>query len=139
MEERNFNSIKVQLELYIVGNHFCSSFYFNSIKVQLEPASTCSQVSASADFNSIKVQLERSYLWLLPQSTIFQFHKGTIRTLCPFLASLPLRHFNSIKVQLELCGSFSFPKRNELFQFHKGTIRTFSQLNLPARSIISIP
>ena len=77
---RNFNSIKVQLELYIVGNHFCSSFYFNSIKVQLEPASTCSQVSASADFNSIKVQLERSYLWLLPQSTIFQFHKGTIRT-----------------------------------------------------------
>ena len=25
------------------------------------------------------------------------------------------------------------------FQFHKGTIKTFYSLNLPARSIISIP
>ena len=32
----------------------------------------------------------------------FQFHKGTIRTLLVLLTTLALRHFNSIKVRLEL-------------------------------------
>ena len=54
------------------------------------------------DFNSIKVQLklpEASPLILAP---IFQFHKGTIKT----LGNVPpprflVGHFNSIKVQLK--------------------------------------
>ena len=54
----------------------------------------------------------------------FQFHKGTIRTLCPFLASLPLRHFNSIKVQLERLFLLILSTEKLIFQFHKGTIRT---------------
>ena len=56
---------------------------------------------------------------------LFQFHKGTIRTILVLLEIVRFSHFNSIKVQLEplivqrLSGLI-------LFQFHKGTIRTAS-------------
>ena len=55
-------------------------------------------------------------------STVFQFHKGTIRTVQMVLLVLNLTDFNSIKVQLELNQAMGalLPK----FQFHKGTIRT---------------
>ena len=33
---------------------------------------------------------------------LFQFHKGTIRTMCSEVPSLVVRDFNSIKVRLEL-------------------------------------
>ena len=53
-------------------------------------------------FNSIKVQLERtdftSYRNVL---SLFQFHKGTIRTQNPREVCRKLDYFNSIKVQLE--------------------------------------
>ena len=56
-------------------------------------------------------------------STIFQFHKGTIRTSALLPASSLVVNFNSIKVRLERqgwrAGSPASP-----FQFHKGTIRT---------------
>ena len=47
-------------------------------------------------------------------------------------------YFNSIKVRLERSYR-SQELQSAAFQFHKGTIRTFSELNLPSRSIISIP
>mgnify|MGYP003469711513 FL=1 len=62
---------------------------------------------------------------------LFQFHKGTIRTILVLLEIVRFSHFNSIKVQLEplivqrLSGLI-------LFQFHKGTIRT-----LPAQRDIA--
>ena len=34
-------------------------------------------------------------------TTVFQFHKGTIRTRVRASGTLQVRHFNSIKVQLE--------------------------------------
>ena len=55
-------------------------------------------------FNSIKVQLELP-IFPLPLSfpSLFQFHKGTIRTILTLKEfSLPFLNFNSIKVQLEL-------------------------------------
>ena len=77
--------------------------------------------------------------------TLFQFHKGTIRTPWPARTpsaivnfnSIKVRlehrwertdwirssHFNSIKVRLELSEIQSRIMLNE-FQFHKGTIRT---------------
>ena len=53
-------------------------------------------------FNSIKVRLEQSFNFTRELSDLFQFHKGTIRTLAP--------------------GSHLQQTRR--FQFHKGTIRT---------------
>ena len=75
---------------------------------------------------------------------LFQFHKGTIRTLWLIVQTLWVCNFNSIKVQLELnnasarnmVANFNSIKvqlermanRSNImglqFQFHKGTIRT---------------
>ena len=41
----------------------------------------------------------------------------------------PLRHFNSIKVQLEQMHLNTQLKCILLFQFHKGTIRTFQTVS----------
>ena len=99
---QHFNSIKVQLELYIYSMVNRSNINFNSIKVQLEQINIFHTIAFLRYFNSIKVQLERRYA-----STI-----------------LPkLGYFNSIKVQLEQnndCVAYVSP----IFQFHKGTIRT---------------
>ena len=58
------------------------------------------------NFNSIKVQLEHEMSRYYTDFMLFQFHKGTIRTLFP-------RCNNPVPV---------------VFQFHKGTIRTFCNL-----------
>ena len=52
-------------------------------------------------FNSIKVRLERMSNILVSLRKIFQFHKGTIRTLHQTSALSRNPHFNSIKVRLE--------------------------------------
>ena len=76
--------------------------YFNSIKVRLEQG-----VGESLDhvghFNSIKVRLERLHQFLvLVHVHLFQFHKGTIRTLSDLSPlALQIENFNSIKVRLE--------------------------------------
>ena len=55
---------------------------------------------------------------------LFQFHKGTIKTLDGNMSDRQSINFNSIKVQLK-------PVREILkehltpFQFHKGTIKTY--------------
>ena len=70
------------------------------------------------NFNSIKVQLELPAQRDIAQMTIFQFHKGTIRTI----------------------GFQNRYLEYKTFQFHKGTIRT-SQLNFQhaREKQISIP
>ena len=54
---------------------------------------------------------------------LFQFHKGTIKTCSCLALNRFIIDFNSIKVQLRLyhriCGLFL-----TIFQFHKGTIKT---------------
>ena len=55
-----------------------------------------------ANFNSIKVRLELTYDDdNLPLFSIFQFHKGAIRTLSLLTLKLANCYFNSIKVRLE--------------------------------------
>ena len=74
-------------------------------------------------FNSIKVQLEHRLKNDIFDLSIFQFHKGTIRTTYDD-DNLPLfSYFNSIKVQLELSRDI-LTSPVKTFQFHKGTIRT---------------
>ena len=55
--------------------------YFNSIKVRLEPFQNGLNNAVNQYFNSIKVRLERCRInqdiFVL---FVFQFHKGTIRT-----------------------------------------------------------
>ena len=96
-------------------------------------------------FNSIKVQLEPPIKTETRESTLFQFHKGTIRTIVLFHSLIILVYFNSIKVQLELIFPSDEIKTqlnfnsikvqlelttlflysvSVIFQFHKGTIRT---------------
>ena len=53
---------------------------FNSIKVQLELAMPKPLNFCSCYFNSIKVQLERPRPFSAYRDSLFQFHKGTIRT-----------------------------------------------------------
>ena len=55
-----------------------------------------------SNFNSIKVQLELKPFWTIKTSTIFQFHKGTIRMEIAMSTRMEINNFNSIKVQLEL-------------------------------------
>ena len=59
----------------------------------------------------------------------FQFHKGTIRTLCNLLIINSLTYFNSIKVRLEHQKRYD-RELSALFQFHKGTIRTMGRPSL---------
>ena len=59
------------------------------------------------DFNSIKVQLERNVLKDVAKETLFQFHKGTIRTMWGITQHHNQGYFNSIKVQLEPCKVWS--------------------------------
>ena len=91
------------------------------------------------DFNSIKVRLERSPTKIQPDVSLFQFHKGAIRTWLPREKAAGIAHFNSIKVRLELSIVLKVIMY-ALFQFHKGAIRTTYADNLLAQgSAISIP
>ena len=54
---------------------------FNSIKVRLEQGSTAKTKAQIANFNSIKVRLEQNAVPGNATITVFQFHKGTIRTI----------------------------------------------------------
>ena len=110
---------------------------------------------SGSNFNSIKVRLERFTYPANSLSSLFQFHKGTIRTfiMVLFLYSLfdfnsikvrlerepitipclPSIYFNSIKVRLEP-NSHGSKSKFLGFQFHKGTIRTrLPQRNIPFR------
>ena len=54
-----------------------------------------------AHFNSIKVRLERQKVRSGDTRSIFQFHKGAIRTTPSLKACRMHNYFNSIKVRLE--------------------------------------
>ena len=102
-KQHNFNSIKVRLErrssvccrLYRLRFQFhkgairtgfrCPGLVecldFNSIKVRLEQFAVEAYHISSGNFNSIKVRLELLLpLGPSPTMTVFQFHKGAIRT-----------------------------------------------------------
>ena len=53
---------------------------FNSIKVRLEQDIVDYKSNFCDDFNSIKVRLEHAIYVCSYLLSIFQFHKGTIRT-----------------------------------------------------------
>ena len=118
--------------------------------------------AVSPDFNSIKVRLKlrqktpkRQYVQLFQfhkgtiktlyelcnqlTTALFQFHKGTIKTITHFFHILNYMNFNSIKVRLKHClvvhNSISL-----IFQFHKGTIKTIDYVIIQSRNeVISIP
>ena len=64
---------------------------------------------------------------------LFQFHKGTIRTVQQMLPISSQTGFNSIKVRLEPATTSSIFACAE-FQFHKGTIRTCRVHRWPQRA-----
>ena len=104
------------------------------------------------NFNSIKVRLEPMFaLDSFCCLSIFQFHKGAIRTTLAVDKLEEIEYFNSIKVRLEPASlelaQADFENFNSIkvrlerfflflyysvisFQFHKGAIRTFTQLGL---------
>ena len=55
-------------------------FYFNSIKVRLKLEKQFNNDKWVWDFNSIKVRLKHSIVSKYRAYTLFQFHKGTIKT-----------------------------------------------------------
>ena len=82
------------------------------------------------NFNSIKVQLEHDMQRYYTDFMLFQFHKGTIRTLYQLIPQLLNINFNSIKVQLERSYA-TWIRSSSTFQFHKGTIRTATDFPIP--------
>ena len=55
--------------------------YFNSIKVRLEQGGEMGGTKKGKNFNSIKVRLEQTIAdHSFEGKTVFQFHKGAIRT-----------------------------------------------------------
>ncbi len=117
-----FNSIKVQLKRKSIvftftlnifqfhkgtiktrrsGSISICNTYFNSIKVQLKLRMLMPDIDAEYNFNSIKVQLKRLRHIYKCNDTLFQFHKGTIKTVWRARG-----------------------RELRVFQFHKGTIKT---------------
>ena len=97
--------------------NYNGDYYFNSIKVRLELLLLSLFLLLLAYFNSIKVRLEQGSGNDSIGEHLFQFHKGTIRTLSPVGVVL---EYNS-------------------FQFHKGTIRTMVNHLISILLLISIP
>ena len=56
-------------------------------------------------------------------TSVFQFHKGAIRTYFHPFNLFRMARFNSIKVRLELTPTTCM-LAVDVFQFHKGAIRT---------------
>ena len=83
--------------------------YFNSIKVRLKLTYPTNGQYQNTNFNSIKVRLKPAAGLSAAGSALFQFHKGTIKTL---------------KLLEGMRSEF-------IFQFHKGTIKT------AARSVLT--
>ncbi len=78
------------------------NFYnFNSIKVRLKLILVSSIVRMLLNFNSIKVRLKLEHFSNGYRLGLFQFHKGTIKTLLALFAILAIPYFNSIKVRLK--------------------------------------
>ena len=97
----NFNSIKVRLkhngDIYneMVDN------YFNSIKVRLKHVGRDIVLERKL-FQFHKGTIKTMFLCKSRiNSSTFQFHKGTIKTAFYCVKLCNLRHFNSIKVRLK--------------------------------------
>ena len=75
-------------------------------------------------FNSIKVRLRQCSSVQINLTTLFQFHKGTIKTAILCISHEHRNCFNSIKVRLRLAAAAPIPAYWPWFQFHKGTIKT---------------
>ena len=98
--KKNFNSIKVQLELSFYASAFRDIAEFQFHKGTIRTLMSQLKKLIIRNFNSIKVQLEQGIPKLLITASKFQFHKGTIRTSWRIVACF-FSNFNSIKVQLE--------------------------------------
>ena len=77
---------KFQFHKGTIKTIFCSNAVillsdFNSIKVQLKPYRIKTAAPCTYNFNSIKVQLKHvNWQQAYPDVWLFQFHKGTIKT-----------------------------------------------------------
>ena len=100
---KNFNSIKVRLELSCHLLVLLLSLIFQFHKGAIRTLLVLSLVVCHQHFNSIKVRLELSAEIAAAALSAFQFHKGAIRT-----KTAGLYNDNILK-----------------FQFHKGAIRTW--------------
>ena len=112
--------------------------HFNSIKVRLKHHLFVSSKRLVLHFNSIKVRLKRQGRRRAWAVSLFQFHKGTIKTLHNPCMESKVHHFNSIKVRLKQISWF-FINLLYWFQFHKGTIKTTQSWYALSNSRISIP
>ena len=74
---------------------------FNSIKVRLKQLPSFPADNDLSYFNSIKVRLKHIGCVALQVVTVFQFHKGTIKTFLFSSIFRKITHFNSIKVRLK--------------------------------------
>ena len=86
-------------------------------------------------FNSIKVRLEHLLNIHLNKIQVFQFHKGTIRTLFPYekVRYYAIFQFHKGTIRTRFFRITEYRKHQ--FQFHKGTIRTW----LPLKIMLLIP
>ena len=75
-----FNSIKVRLRLARQAEILHEQTNFNSIKVRLRRPSGSSSTSPLDYFNSIKVRLRQNVDLPYIIVSLFQFHKGSIKT-----------------------------------------------------------
>ena len=134
----NFNSIKVRLKLQELIEDSLTLENFNSIKVRLKQKIWLQALPLVLHFNSIKVRLKHGGQINNRLKSIFQFHKGTIKTQ-PSIGLLSYtQNFNSIKVRLK----HEYHRHNlyqRPFQFHKGTIKTYRYMQWQSFEPISIP
>ena len=119
-----FNSIKVRLELPSLSTANAKLLNFNSIKVRLEHNRRICYIKTDKYFNSIKVRLERAGDSYVDVLLLFQFHKGTIRTIRRCSVFRNPRAFQFHKGTIRTVIDYGCKGTDNEFQFHKGTIRT---------------
>ena len=90
-------------------------------------------------FNSIKVRLKLNRVLAHNYLTLFQFHKGTIKTQGGRGSGRSLRRFQFHKGTIKTSMNVAHTDRITRFQFHKGTIKTARGCGTPSRMVISIP
>ena len=121
--DQNFNSIKVRLKHFTDEKVHSCFHHFNSIKVRLKHSSNILTTLMNL-FQFHKGTIKTLYRSFCTFALVeFQFHKGTIKTNTAAFVRAKQHDFNSIKVRLKRIRSFSLRPRLR-FQFHKGTIKT---------------
>ena len=93
--------------------------------VRLKVKSTQCMGKRRKNFNSTMVRLKGKDGTIIENNSIFQFHYGTIKSICRLKLTTTVVYFNSTMVRLKVLTTIAGSTALAGFQFHYGTIKRF--------------